>query len=153
MKDKGILQSLRMLSSGIRRRYERSEVKQKVDNITGMHSWVIGFLIEHEDTDIYQRDIESALGLSRSGTSKLLAQMEQKGLVTRIRVACDDRLKKIILTDRARVYSERIQADMECTERQLTKGFTEDELTRLQAYLVRMLQNLDEAVSFGKENP
>lgn len=152
MKDIGVLHSLRLLSCGIRRRYEHSEVKQMVDNITGMHSWVIGFLIEHDGTDIYQRDIESALGLSRSGTSKLLAQMEQKGLVTRVRVACDDRLKKIMLTDRARVYSEQIRADLQQTEALLTNGFSDEELVQLSAMLARMQQNLEGKPSSGKEN-
>lgn len=149
--ENGVLQSLRMLSSGIRRRYERSAVKREVDNLTGMHSWVIGCLIEREGTDVYQRDIEAALGLSRSGTSKLLAQMEQKGLVTRVRVACDDRLKKIVLTDQAKVYSARIQADLERTERLLTEGFSEEELSELRAYLCRMQQNLEKQVPAGKE--
>lgn len=152
MMDNGVLQSLRMLSSGIRRRYERSDVKKEVDNLTGMHSWVIGCLLEREGTDVYQRDIEASLGLSRSGTSKLLAQMEQKGLVTRVRVACDDRLKKIVLTEKARVYSKRIQADLEYTEQQLTKGFSDEELNELRIYLTRMLCNLEGQAPAGKEH-
>ena len=151
MKENGVLQSLRMLSSGIRRRYERSSVKREVDNLTGMHTWVIGCLLEREGTDVYQRDIESALGLSRSGTSKLLAQMEQKGLVTRVRVACDDRLKKIVLTEQAQIYSARIHADMEQTEQQLTEGFLAEELADLRDYLNRMLMNLEKQAPTGKE--
>ena len=152
MAENTVLQSLRMLNCGIRRRYERSELKREVDNLTGMHSWVIGYLIEHDGEDVFQRDIESALGLSRSGTSKLLAQMEQKGMVTRIRVASDDRLKKIVLTERARVFSERIREDLVYTERQLTEGFSEEELSQLCSYLDRMQQNLDQASGSGKEN-
>ena len=77
---------------------------------------------------------------------------KQKGMVTRIRVASDDRLKKIVLTERARVFSERIREDLVYTERQLTEGFSEEELSQLCSYLDRMQQNLDQASGSGKEN-
>lgn len=151
--DSGMIQRLRLLHCAMRRRFERSAFKQEIDHITGTHGWVLGFLAERDGTDIYQRDLEKTLGLSRSATSKLLALMEQNGLVRRVRVASDDRLKKIVLTDKARQYTAQAAEDLRQTEQILTAGFTPEELSQLRTYLDRMQENLDGKSASGKEQP
>ena len=134
--------ALRMLNVSIRRRIESSQVKQELNHLAGPNGWVLGYLADHEDADVYQRDLEKELCICRSAVSKTVAALENEGLVERGRVASDDRLKKIVLTERGREFTEKIRADNRMLEEQLTCGFSDEELAALQAYLTRMQQNL-----------
>lgn len=71
------------------------------DQITRMHHWIIGFLYDRQENDIFQRDVEAEFRISRSTTSSMLTLMEKKGLVVRQSVPGDARLKKLTLTPRA----------------------------------------------------
>lgn len=134
--------ALRMLNAGIRRCVDASQVKQELDLITGSHGWVLGFLSMHEGEEIYQRDLEKELGICRSGISKIVAALEKNGLLERGRVASDDRLKKLILTEKGRQYTEQVRADSRKLEAQLTAGFSEEELSAFHQSLQKMQQNL-----------
>ncbi|MBP0970600.1 MAG: MarR family transcriptional regulator [Oscillospiraceae bacterium] len=134
--------ALRMLNVSIRRRIDSSQIKQELDHLTGPNSWVLGYLADHEGEDIYQRDLEKDLCICRSAVSKMVADLEKNGLVERGRVAGDDRLKRLVLTERGREYTERIRADNRQLEQQLVSGFSEAELAALHGYLKRMQDNL-----------
>jgi DNA-binding MarR family transcriptional regulator len=134
--------ALRMLNSSIRRHIDASQTKQELDHIIGVHGWIIGYLAEHEGEEIYQRDLERDLCICRSAVSKIVAVLEKSGLIERERVASDDRLKKLILTERGKAYTEQIRADNQAIEQQLTDGFSQEELAALHHYLQKMQQNL-----------
>lgn len=136
------IRALHMLNAAVKRMFDSSQVKQEIDHITGMNGWILGYLADHEDREIYQRDLERELCISRSGISKLVAMLEKNGLIERERVASDDRLKKLVLTERARQYIAQIRADNRRMEEQLTQGFSAEELSALHSYLARMQQNI-----------
>ena len=69
-----------------------------IDNVTLMHGWIIGYLYEHRDTDVFQKDLEAEFAISRSTVTNILQLMERKGYIERMSVQTDARLKKIILT-------------------------------------------------------
>lgn len=150
--DTDITRQLHAISCGIKKYFERLPVKQELDNITGMHGWMLGYLAEHADRTLCQRDLERELSMSRSAVSKLLKLMEENGLVHRVRIASDDRLKKIELTDRAKQYLSQFAADNRRIEQQLTAGFSPEELRTLHDFLSRMRANLGEKPGSGKEH-
>ena len=61
--------ALRMLNVSIRRRIESSQVKQELNHLAGPNGWVLGYLADHEDADVYQRDLEKELCICRSAVS------------------------------------------------------------------------------------
>ncbi len=134
--------ALRRLNSGIRRRIDSSAVCQEICTLAGANGWILGYLSDHEGEDIFQRDLERDLGISRSGVSKIVAGLEKSGLLERAHIVRDDRLKKLVLTERGRKYTEMIRADNQQLEQQLTEGFSESDLDALQGYLTRMLNNI-----------
>lgn len=125
--------------------HKRMEVKrlENGDDLTGMQRWILGFLREHDGEELYQRDIEAAFSVSRATASNMLHTMEQKRLITRVSVAHDARLKKLLLTERARSMTARADRDVREAEALLVKGFTEEERTKLTEYLDRILRNLE----------
>lgn len=142
MKEKTVGFQLRRLNNQIKRCMESSDVKKQLDSITGTNGWIICYLADHSEEDIFQRDLEKRFGITRSTASKVLSLMERKGLVERQSVADDARLRKIVLTQKAVDLNEMLRRDGRRFEKQLTEGFTEEELRTLLSYLDRMQQNL-----------
>lgn len=132
---------MRLIHNRIHKQMEAKRLENEGD-ITGMQRWTVGFLEEHEDRDIYQRDIEQEFKVSRATASNMLAVMERKGLITREAVSCDARLKKIVLTDKAHAMSERARKDVQEMEALVTRGFSEEELSLFKEYLNRVMENI-----------
>ena len=78
-----------------------AKVREKgIDELTLMHGWIIRYLIENQDKDIYQKDIEKHCSIGRSTVTNILQLMEKKGLIRREAVPNDARLKKVMLTQK-----------------------------------------------------
>ena len=137
-----VTRELRKLNNEIRKFLSASPIKQEIEDVTGMHGWIIVYLINHDGKDIYQRDLEREFGISRSTTSKMIDCMESRGLVERVKVDYDDRLKKIVLTDKSRMLAKKIRDINTSTEQKLTDGFTQSELKTMLNYIKRMEENM-----------
>lgn len=124
------------------RKIENSSSKKQIDSITGMNGWIIGFLAENADKDIYQKDLEEQFSITRSTVSKVLILMEKKGLIERHGVPHDARLKKLVLTEKAWKISKLMIDDAIRMEETLTNGFTEEELDYLYSCIQRMKNNI-----------
>ena len=134
------------LNNMIRRFFEFSSHKKEIETVTGNNGWIIGFLADNADREIFQRDIEDHFTITRSTASKVLSLMEQKGLVRRMAVSQDARLKKIVLTDKAHEITKIMLDDRNKLENTLMKGFTQDEEKLLVNYLTRMKENISNQV-------
>ena len=139
---------LRSLSNLIRRYLELSPHKKEIENATGNNGWIIGFLANNAERNIYQKDIEDYFTITRSTASKVLSLMEQKGLIQRLAVAQDARLKKIVLTEKAWNIRAFMVEDGKMLEQTLIKGFSVEEIETLFSYLKRMKEN----ISSSQEN-
>jgi DNA-binding MarR family transcriptional regulator len=142
MREKSVGIQLRRLNNQIRRYMDCSASKKKVDSVTGTNGWIICYLANHRDTEIFQKDLEKRFGITRSTASKVLSLMERKGLIARQSVPYDARLKKIALTQKAIDINEMARRDAIQLEVRLTNGFTKAELNALADYLERMQNNL-----------
>lgn len=136
---------LRTLNNLIRRYFESSTHKEEIDNITGNNAWIIHYLADHQDRDIFQKDIEAYFSIARSTCSRVLSLMEQKSLIRRESVSQDGRLKKIILEPRAWDVRQMMLEDKEKFEQKLTEGFSEEEKIQVLDYLDRMKHNICQA--------
>ena len=77
------------------------EIKRN-EALTGTHGHILGYLLRREGQDVFQRDIERHFGIRRSTTSQLLQLMQSNGLVQRVSVPYDARLKKIVVTPKGK---------------------------------------------------
>ncbi len=129
---------------GLMRRYGDATFRKLDDDgqLTRMHHWIIGYLYDRQDQDVFQRDIESAFKISRSTTSSMLSLMEKKGLVNRTGVPGDARLKKITLTERAKELHVKHVSKMQEMDEAINSAITPEE----KAELIRILDKLREAI-------
>ncbi len=132
---------LRSLNNAVRRYLENSELPVSGDKLTCSNAWIIGYLARAEG-DVFQRDLEEEFGVTRSTISKVLMLLEKKGIIQRIGVLHDARLKKLVLTEKGRELAAHMEDNGNRMEAQLTKGFSDEELYRLYEYMRRMRINL-----------
>lgn len=132
---------VRLIQNQIHKNMEAKRMQNEGD-LTGMQRWTIGFLSAHREQCIYQKDLETEFSVSRATVSNMLAVMERKGLIERVSVAHDARLKKIILTEKAERMLKQAEEDICRQEEQLINGMTEKEVEQLHELLDKLLLNL-----------
>lgn len=141
MKNRDIGKQLATLNHAIKNSIER-ETQGDLMKISMSNGYILFFLHENRDRDVFQKDFEDAFGITRSTASKVCSLMETKGLIERKPVSGDARLKKIILTDRGETMRREMIAGRKRMEKKLTAGFTGQELEALHGYLQRMKENM-----------
>lgn len=119
--------------------YNRKEVKEcSLSNL-----WVIDYLMDNLNRDIYQKDIELEFSINRATASKMLSLMEEKKFISRVSSAKDGRLKKIDVLpegEKLREICLSIRRDM---EKELTTFLTEEETKSLKNILKKMVMRFE----------
>lgn len=133
---------IKTLSNLIRRYVENSDTKKYVDKLTGTHSWIIGYLYDNREKDIFQRDLENEFSIRRSTATGILQLMEKNELIIRSPVDYDARLKKLTLTPRAIEIHKIVAEDIKRIEAQLSKGLTEEEITAFLTVVSKIKDNI-----------
>ena len=115
--------------------------KSGVDEVTMMHGWIIRYLYENREHDIFQKDIEQRFSVGRSTVTNLLQLMEKKGFVKRESVKQDARLKKVVLTEKGIASQESFEEIVENIEEELSEGILEEELHTFYKVLDQIREN------------
>ena len=103
-----ILYSLKMIDNLVRKLMDRHITADK-QGLTIMHTWIVGFLYNNPDRAVYQ----------------------QKGLIRRLSVSHDARLKKLELTQLGRELHEKQVRRFEALEGTMEDALTPEELRQL----------------------
>lgn len=114
-----------------------------IDEVTLTHGWIIRFLYENKDKDIYQKDIEKYFLVGRSTVASSIKLMERKGLVRREFVECDARLKKVLLTEKGIRTHETIEAMIEELNSDLLAGVEKKDAEIFLKVIRRIKENVE----------
>lgn len=134
---------IKTLSNLIKRRIDSIDKIKYLDKITGTHGWIIKYLYENKDRDVFQKDIEHKLQIRRSTATVMLQLMEKNELITRVSVDYDARLKKIVLTDKSIEMHLIIEEELGNLEKQVIKGLSEKEIDMFFEILEKMKKNVE----------
>ncbi len=136
---------IKSLSNQIKRLLERTAIEQNDANLTGMQYAILGFLGEQEESaNIYQRDIEAEFNIRRSTASGILKLLEKQGLIQRTHDAVDSRLKKIILTEKAKELDKIARANLDQLQVRLTRNIPPREMEQFFRTLKKISDNAQE---------
>ena len=128
-----------------RRRFDRVVAAESGgDLLTGRNIWVLRYVRDHDGEDVFQKDVEKALAMTRSNVSKAVDQMVSKGLIMRSPVDYDARLKKLTLTPKVLEIHRQIEGEIAEFEKLLVEGFTTRELEQFKDYLERIAHNIND---------
>lgn len=120
--------AIRRLDHVLRKNLEASVKAEGIDEITLMHGWIIRYLYENRNKDVFQKDIEKNFSICRSSVTGIIQIMEKKGYISREFVAHDARLKKVMLTEKGIRSHQKIEELISWQNEQLTQGIDEEEL-------------------------
>ncbi len=136
---------LRMLHNCIEKYMDAGRIHDE-EGLTGVQCSTIAFLIqkEREGKIVFQKDIEAAFSISGATASNILKGMEKKGLIVRVAVEEDARLKKIVLTDRAYMCDRLAMKRIFSIEQAIRCGMTDEEAALFMELLSRALFNVEE---------
>lgn len=111
-----------------------------VNGLTGIQSRLIGYIYMEEKNgrDVLQRDIEDVLRIKRSSVTSLLQTMEKKGLLIRESVQGDARIKKLVLTEKARTLQGFNREVLYNIEHEIRMLFSEEEFHQFLDYMSRI---------------
>lgn len=132
---------IKVLSHLLRREFSVSEEKARVESFTSSGGSIIGFLA-HSDGDVYQKDVEAHFSIRRSTASKMLTALEEKGIIERVSVDHDARLKKIMLTDLGWNMHNYVSGAIDRINANATEGIDEQELYSFYATLEKIKYNI-----------
>lgn len=125
----------------IKREIEKLVSIHNIDDINGVNSKIMMF-IRNNTKPIYQKDIEKKFGITRATASNIISLMEKKNLVERKKDLVDNRLKQLLLTEKAKSFIDEIINDLEFIEAKIKKGFSDSELELFFSFLDRIKNNL-----------
>ena len=143
-REKDIGFSVRRLSNLIKRDVESSRIKLGIDPVKGINGWAIKYFYDNRDKDIFQKDFETEFSIRRSTASCILKTMEQKGLIERLSVESDARLKKIVLTNKAIEIHHKITEEIEHRELRLRQGIEPEDLEIFFKVMKQLSLNMEE---------
>lgn len=103
---------------------------------------ILGYLCDHPDQALYQRDVEELFCVRRSTASRYLKDLENSGLLRRESVPQDARLKQLIPTDMARSIHENANRTFHALEAQMSQGLTAAEMAQFLAIAAKIQRNL-----------
>ncbi|MCI8553839.1 MAG: MarR family transcriptional regulator [Clostridiales bacterium] len=140
-REKDIGFEVKTLNNLLKRYMDDFSRDRGLEGVTGMHGWIIAYLYQHQDEEVFQRDIEREFTVRRSTATTLLQLMEKKGLLVREPVDYDARLKRLVLTEKAVEYHRGVTERIRFLETQLRKGLTEQEVDEFLRLIRRIQQN------------
>lgn len=139
---------IRMVSNLIYRRINQMCASEG-EELTAHQDWVLRYLLDHEDQDVFQRDMERAFQIRRSTASRALALMEENGYIFREPVPNDARMKRIVVTEKGRAARARMCRRLNRFEEELQAGISREEQEMFLRLLHRLEENLECA---GRKN-
>ena len=142
-KKREIGHELRVIQRMIHRRVEKHRAAHG-DTLTFVQTRTLHFLQKHTLEEVYQKDLEKELNIRRSTATEILNVLERDGYIERLSVERDKRLKKLVVTQKARDLSERMCKDIEQMEKTLSKDISEEDLVVFYRVMDQMKKNLKE---------
>ena len=100
----------------------------QVTSVQARILYYLEWMNDHEKIDVYQKDIESFLSVSKSTASEMISTLENNGFISRIKLENDGRLRKIILLEKGYETNKKIGETIQNFEMNMQNKLSEKEL-------------------------
>lgn len=139
-----LIGELKRINNQIKRKIDADPVFIEQNKTTGSRGYVIGFINRKNSAgeEVYERDIEKEFGIRRSTATQMLNSMEENGLIERVSESSDKRLKRIVLTKKAKECHNIVCAKLDKIDEELTGLLTQEEFSQLKNILEKLKEGL-----------
>ena len=125
------------------------KLKRRLDNtltdwgVNSFQSRVLHYIrVHYRDGPVFQRDLESTFGLSRSTATGILQHLEREGYISREGVQQDGRLKSLVPTEKGTRLDDQIHACLQQTEQEMIAGISPGQIQMFIEIVSKMSSNL-----------
>ena len=133
---------IKQLNLRLSRTANKKIKKEKLTNISEVQQWILSYLFDHQDREIFQTDLQQTFDLKPSTISELLERMQKKGLIELVKVKNDGRKKQIHLTKSSLNKASQINQTIKSLEKNLTDGITPAEISAFYQFVAKLKKNL-----------
>lgn len=114
-----------------------------VEHLSGPQGWTVMFLKDNQGKEIFIKDIEKRLDISKSVTSNLIKRMEKNGFISVIPSRKDRRYKQIVLTPLGQEKAGKITVFLTDLKKFLLKDISQEDLSVARKVFKQIKQNLE----------
>ena len=114
-----------------------------VEHLSGPQGWTVMFLKDNQGKEIFIKDIEKRLDISKSVTSNLIKRMEKNGFISVILCRKDRRYKQIVLTPLGQEKAGKITVFLTDLKKLLLKDISQEDLSVARKVFKQIKQNLE----------
>ncbi len=132
------------LDMGVKRILDARMKAAGYDEVTLMHGWILKYLYDNRDREVFQRDIEKQFSIGRSTVTTIIQLMEKRDLIRRESVEQDARLKKVLLTEKGYKHHDLVEENICGIHKQIMTDISEEEKRLFLDIVQKMEQNLKE---------
>lgn len=150
MEDK-LLYNLHLLNKLIAREFICNNKDLFCGDPSATQMIIMNYILNHQNEDIYQKDLEEALHLRRATVSGVLQTMEKHELIERVLCDNDVRCKKIILKEKAKKMFDVKKKEFFKLEEVIKKGLSDEEIEIFCHIIESMQNNINEYVKRRKD--
>lgn len=137
-----IMFQLHLLDREIKQEFVKLQMKYIDDRTVATHGWIIGYLYEQRENDIYQKDLERKFHMAPSSMTTILQSFEHAGYIERVAVSHDARLKKIALTEEGIRFQQNSMENFRRIEQRMIEGVSDEDAAVFQRVFSNMIENL-----------
>lgn len=135
---------LKSINNMIRRKLDVRFAEAGLEEISGMQGPLLGYLDRYSgEQDIFQKDLEKEFNIRRSTATVMLQNLEQKGYIVREPVDNDARLKRIVLTEKAKEVNREIRRQIDAFHEELEQGISSEEKEFFLRITDKIMKNLE----------
>jgi len=121
--------------------FDRMLTQSGIDAFNGAQGRILYVLWQNEDISI--SSLSAQTSLANTTLTSMLDRMEASGLIIRKPDSRDRRSRLIALTDKAKALQSDYEQISQAMSERYYVGFTESEIVQFEAYLQRVLSNLE----------
>ncbi|MGT2935632.1 MarR family winged helix-turn-helix transcriptional regulator [Streptococcus castoreus] len=137
-----IIADLRELTHQVEQISEEIAKKYNIEHLAGPQGHVLAFLSRSQGREIFVKDIEKELQISKSVTSHLVKRMEKNGFIKVIPSHADKRYKQVVLAQAGRDKLPLLQECRKDVEQYFFKEITQEELLTVKKVIQQLKENM-----------
>ena len=99
-----------------------------VEEMALMHGWIIRYLAENTERDIYQKDIEQYFSMGKSTVANAILVLEKQNYMIREAGEKDARFKRVVLTEKGRDFHMKMEDAVDYVNAKSVEGIDDQKL-------------------------
>lgn len=137
------LSDFRNLLNQLEQAVEEIAKAHDVEHLAGPQGQVLFYLSQHESQEIFVKDIEKEMKISKSVASNLVKRMEKNGFIQIVASQVDKRCKQVVLTDLGRSKLDPLKVWHDEMVSQLFSNIPYEDFQVVNAVFKRLEENIE----------